>query len=72
MKRRRRPAVEEALFATAINVTPTESLLLFELRPARSLGLRHPLPRIHVYAERLPNGAPVAGCRFCNRAFSWG
>ena len=38
MKRRRRPAVEEALFATAINVTPTESLLLFELRPARSLG----------------------------------
>src|SRR5207249_9274543 len=30
--------------------------------PSALSGPRHPLPRIHVYAERLPNGAPVAGC----------
>jgi len=28
--------------------------------------------RIHVYAERLPSGKPVAGCRACNRLFSLG
>ena len=28
--------------------------------------------RIHVYAERLPSGRPVAGCRACNRLFSLG
>jgi hypothetical protein len=28
--------------------------------------------RIHVYAERLASGKPIAGCRACNRVFSLG
>jgi hypothetical protein len=86
MKNLRTQKVQSDLPTVRTRIKRQERLTVPILRKARFLSSeeRHLLKkqhprcpaclstRIHVYAELLASGKPMAGCRACNRIFSLG